>query len=249
MSARFEELDWRATEMGEISLRRRWDPSLRVDVYEVKLGDEYLMSSVFTVAEIELARLGLAALAGTPLEGSDLAAPHLDVVVGGLGLGYTARAVLADRRVRSLRVIEAADAVIGWHERGLLPLAGELTSDPRTELVHGDFFAMVAGAGFGPCAPSRFHAVLVDIDHTPKHLLHPSHAGFYSRDGLGRLARRLHPGAVFALWSDAAPDETFLAALGDVFEHTAAHVVSFPNHHTGGLSANTVYTAISDATG
>ena len=86
MSARFEELAWAPTPMGEISLRRRLEPSLRVDVYEVKLGEEYLMSSLFTVAEIELARLGLAQVPGS----------DLDVVVGGLGLGYTARAVLTD---------------------------------------------------------------------------------------------------------------------------------------------------------
>ena len=62
MALRFEELAWRATPMGEISLRRRVEPSLGVDVYEVKLGDEYLMSSLFTVAEVALATLGLAAV-------------------------------------------------------------------------------------------------------------------------------------------------------------------------------------------
>lgn len=234
MPGRFEELDWCVTEMGELTLRRRWDPSLLVDVYEVKLGEEYLMSSVFTVAETELARLGLAALDGT----------DLDVVVGGLGLGYTARAVLDDERVRSLTVIEAADAVIGWHRRGLLPLAGELTSDPRTRLIHGDFFAMVAGPGFGPTVPERCDAILVDIDHTPRHLLHPGHAGFYLAAGLRRLALRLRPDGVFALWSDAGPDDEFLAVLAEVFTSVAGHVVSFPNHHTGQTSANIVYTAV-----
>ena len=57
---RFEELAWSETPRGEISLRRRIEPTLKVEVYEVKLGDEFLMSSLFTVAEIELARLGLA---------------------------------------------------------------------------------------------------------------------------------------------------------------------------------------------
>lgn len=102
MSARFEELAWRQTPMGVISLRRRLEPSLMVDVYEAKLGDEFLMSSLFTVAEIELARLGLA----------ELADADLDVVVGGLGLGYTARAVLRDQRVRSMTVVEALGEVI-----------------------------------------------------------------------------------------------------------------------------------------
>jgi spermidine synthase len=245
VSARFEELDWCATEMGELSLRRRWDPVVRRDVYEVKLDDEYLMSSLFTVAEEELARLGLAALdVGVGVGPDDKAGAAVDVLVGGLGLGYTARAVLEDDRVRSLHVVEAADAVISWHERGLLPLAGELTSDPRTHLVLGDFFALMAGGdGTPPELPALLSAILLDIDHTPDHLLHPAHGTFYTPDGLARLATRLHPGGVFALWSDAAPDPAFLQVLGEVFAEPFAHVVEFPNPLTGGASANTVYTA------
>jgi hypothetical protein len=83
----------------------------------------------------------------------------------------------------------------------------------------------------------------VDIDHTPRHLLHPSHAPFYERDGLRRLASRLHPGGVFALWSDDAPDAAFLADVEVVFTSCEAHVVTFPNPHTGGESSSTVYVA------
>jgi spermidine synthase len=236
MSRLFEELDSSETPMGTISLRRRLEPSRQIDVFEVKLGDEFLMSSLFTVAEIELARLGLAAVS----EPGDL-----DVVVGGLGLGYTALAVLDDPRVRSLTVIEALGEVIGWHERELLPEAEGLAADPRTRLVRGDFFAMVGTeAGLDPDDPSgRFHAILVDIDHSPRHVLHPSHAGFYTTEGLRQLDRHLHPGGVFALWSDDPPDDAFVAALGEVFDRTAAHVVSFPNFLTGGESSNTVYVA------
>ena len=64
-SARFAELDWSPTPIGEISLRRRQDPVSGVDIFEVKLGDDFLMSSQFTVAEIELARLALARLSGS----------------------------------------------------------------------------------------------------------------------------------------------------------------------------------------
>lgn len=234
MSARFEELDWRATPLGEISLRRRREPSLDVDVYEVRLDEDFLMSSLFTVAEEELAVLALAQLDGT----------GLDVVVGGLGLGYTARAVLADPRVRSLHVVEALPEVIAWQQRGLLPLSTELTGDHRCRLVQGDFFARVAdGASFGPSAPERLHALVVDIDHTPRHHLHPSSASFYEPAGLRRVADRLRPGGVFALWSDAQPDDEFLGTLGSVFPTAAAHVVAFPNHYTGGQSTNTVYVA------
>ena len=59
MSRLFEELDYRATPIGELSLRRRRELSLDVEVYEIKLGDEFLMSSLFTASEIALARLGL----------------------------------------------------------------------------------------------------------------------------------------------------------------------------------------------
>ncbi len=234
VSARFEELDWRTTRLGEISLRRRFEPTLQVDIYEARLGDEFLMSSAFTVAEVALADLSLALVAGV----------DLDVVVGGLGLGYTAHAVLRDPRVRSVRVIEALGEVIGWHRRGLLPVSEELTSDPRCTLVEGDFFEMVAsGSRFGPDALDRHDAILVDIDHTPRHVLHPGHADFYEREGQQRLASRLEPGGVYALWSDDPPDEGYIAVLENVFASCEAHVVGFANPLTGGESANTVYIA------
>ena len=233
MGRHFEELDWQATPLGDISLRRRIDPLLKVDVYEVRLGEEYLMSSLFTVAEVELSRLGLAAAAGS----------ELDVVVGGLGLGYTARAVLTDDRVRSLRVIEALPAVIAWQQNHLLPCSAVLVGDPRCRLIEGNFFAAVAGAGFGADAPERWHAILVDIDHSPTHVLHPSHTPFYSAPGLRRLADLLHPGGVFGLWSDDPPDREFTNILREVFAEVEAQVIDFANPFTGGHSANTVYIA------
>ncbi len=234
MSALFEELDWRSTPLGEISLRRRLEPTLGVDIYEAKLDDEFLMSSLFTAAEVALADLALASL-----HGSDL-----DVVVGGLGLGYTAQAVLRDARVRSLHVIEALDEVIGWHRRGLLPVSQGLTSDPRCTLVNGDFFAMVArGSSFGPGAPDRHDAIVVDIDHTPRHVLHPGHGPFYEPAGQRRLADRLNPGGVYALWSDDPPDRDYISVVEQVFASCEAHIITFPNPLTGGEAANTVYVA------
>jgi spermidine synthase len=231
----FEELDSAQTPMGTISLRRRIEPSRQVDVYEVKLGDEFLMSSLFTVAEIELARLGLAAT-----DGGDL-----DVLVGGLGLGYTAQAALEDARVRCLTVVEALSQVIDWHEAGLLPDVAGLADDDRTRLVHGDFFALAAGdTWFDATSPvRRFDAVLLDVDHTPRHVLHPSHAPFYTPGGLRGLTRYLRPGGVFALWSDDPPDGEFVEVLEEVFDAVDAHVVEFANFLTGGTSSNTVYVA------
>jgi spermidine synthase len=231
VSLRFEELDFQETAFGEISLRRRIEPATGVDVFEVKLGDEFLMSSLFTVAEEELSHLGLAAASGE----------RLDVMVGGLGLGYTAVAALADPRVSRLVVVEALPAVIDWHERGLLPVSGRLTGDARTKLVLADFFAMMREV---PAADAeRYDVLLIDIDHSPRHLLDPGHADFYAPEGLRRLAGWLRPGGVFALWSDDPPDDAYLADLDAVFEKTAAHVVEFDNFLTGGTSTNTVYVA------
>jgi Spermidine synthase len=234
MSARFEELDWRETPMGAISLRRRRDPVGGEDVYEVKLDDDFLMSSLFTVAEIEVARLALTALSGE----------DLDVAVGGLGLGYTAQTVLQDPNVRSLLVIETLGEVIDWHERGLIPVGATLTSDPRCRLIHGDFFAMLEASGLDPETPDRrFDAIIVDIDHSPRHLLHPSHAGFYEPAGVRRLADRLVPGGVFSLWSNDPPDEAYQAVLAEVFVDVTAEIVSFHNPLQGRDATNTVYLA------
>jgi spermidine synthase len=236
VSRRFEELDRRSTTIGEITLRRRLEPTLQVDVYEMKLGDEFLMSSLFTVSETALAELALGRVDDS----------SIDVLVGGLGLGYTARTALQDPRVRSVWVVEALSEVIEWHHRHLIPLGRELTSDPRCRFVHGDFFARLAagpGAGFGAMVPRRFHAVVVDIDHSPRHLLHASHARLYATHGLAQVAALLHPGGVFALWSDASPDPGFIARLRDVFESCEAHVVGFPNFYTGQESTSTIYLA------
>jgi spermidine synthase len=237
VNARFEELDWHPTPLGEISLRRRIEPSLGIDVYEAKLGDEFLMSSLFTTAEVALAGLALACL-----QVSDL-----DVAVGGLGLGYTAEAVLRDPRVRSLHVIEALGEVIAWHRRGLLPTSRGLATDERCRFVNGDFFAAVgAGSSFGPDTLGRYDAILVDIDHTPRHVLHPSHAAFYGPEGQSRLAGRLKPGGVYALWSDDPPDAGYVSIVEQVFASCAAHIITFPNPLTGGEATNTVYVATVD---
>jgi spermidine synthase len=235
VSARFEELGWQQTPMGVISLRRRFDLSVRADVFEVKLGDEHVMSSLFTVAEKELARLGLARTPGTAL----------DVIIGGLGLGYTAQEALQCNRIRTLTVIEYSDAVIDWHQRDLLPDTAGLAADGRVTLVCADFFAAAMDdVGFDRESAGRtYDAILLDIDHSPRHLLHDPHADFYTYDGLHSVSRKLAPGGAFAMWSDDPPDDEFTALLGDVFTDVDAETVWFDNPITRGRSAATVYLA------
>jgi spermidine synthase len=239
MSLYFEELDYRLTPIGALSLRRRRELSLGVDVFEIKLGDEYLMSSLFTASEIALARLGLA----------ELSRPGLDVVVGGLGLGYTARAVLEHEAVKCLLVVEALDAVIDWHQTGLLPLGPALTKDPRCRFVLGDLFALAdSKEGFDPDEPARrFDAILVDIDHSPDLLLNPRSAAFYRPEGLKKLAFHLRPGGVFGLWSNALPDEAFTERLSTVFAEARAERVTFHNPLQDRESTQTIYLARTEA--
>ena len=135
-----------------------------LDIYEVKLGEDFLTSSLFHEAESKLSNLALGSLDGETLE----------VVVGGLGLGYTAVAALDDQRVTSRIVVEFMEGVIEWHQNGLVPLGKRLTSDSRCK-VHDDFFALSHDVhkGFDPKNPERKHdAILLDIDHTPTNVLH-----------------------------------------------------------------------------
>ncbi|MDH3900107.1 MAG: spermidine synthase [Gammaproteobacteria bacterium] len=237
MTLEFEELDYRKTPLGEISLRRRAEPRLEGEIlYEVKLGDEFLMSSLFTSAEIQLARLGLAALEGT----------GLDIVVGGLGLGYTAVAALEDPSVRSVMVVEVMEPVIDWHRRGLVPLGKKLVSDPRCTLVHADFFEVASSSAgsFDRADPARLaHAVLLDIDHSPSHWLNPGNSAFYTAPGLRDLADKLHPGGIFGLWSNDPPDAEFTRLLDTVFQSCESRIVTFPNPYSRAESSNTVYLA------
>jgi spermidine synthase len=240
---RFEELDYRKTPLGDLILRRRTVLSLEnEEVYEVILGDAFLMSSMFTEVEQALSRFGLATAAesfpGTPL----------DVVVGGLGLGYTARAALEHDFVGSLAIVDYLEPVIEWFEKELTPLAPGLNADPRCSYVHGDFFKLALAQGkersFDEADPGRkFHAVLLDIDHSPAHLLHERHATFYAADGLRILAGKIHPGGVFALWSDDPPEEGFMKSLNEVFESCETHIVSFHNPIQNEDFESTVYVA------
>ena len=111
MGVNFEVLDHQATPMGDISLRRRRDPRLDVDVYEVKLGDEYLMSSMFPEAERELARLALAQRDGDALR----------IVVGGLGGvgagGVGGRAGVVQRGFFSSRRRHTRCREVSWARR------------------------------------------------------------------------------------------------------------------------------------
>ena len=231
---RFEELAYSSTELGELSLRRRLEPQRDDEpVYEIKLNDEFLMSSLFTVGESKLAESGLAYLERDQLE----------VVVGGLGLGYTAVAALKHSRLRELVVIELLAPIIDWHKRHLLPLGEALDNDQRCRLIAGDFFALAQGRdGFDHNAPGRlFDAVLLDIDHSPRQHLGDQPGAFYTVAGLSALRAHIKPGGLFGMWSNDPPDAPFVDEMERSFRTVEVEEIRFPNPYQDREATCTLY--------
>ncbi len=239
----FEEIDSQPSPLGEISLRRRQMPAFGDrGIYEVKLGDEFLMSSMFVAAEEALSTLGLAAVKGE----------SLSVVVGGLGLGYTAVAALKDERIAELLVVDSLSAVIGWHQKELVPLREILNADARNRYVLGSFFDLATSpsTGFDPnCDGKKFDAILLDIDHSRTEYLNAANASFYTTANLTLMAEQLKPGGVFAMWSQNLPEERFETLLKTVFDKVDSHVVSFYNPFQRGDATNSVYVCVNGALG
>jgi spermidine synthase len=230
---KIEELAYHKTPLGELTLRRRTETLLQnKEVFEVKLGEEFLMSSLFTEGERQLSRFGLAGLIG-----------KLDVVVGGLGLGYTAAAALENKMVRSLLVIDLFQEVIDWHQNKLVPMGSVLSEDKRCELRQGDFFEL-ARTNFDVSDRKRkFDAVLLDIDHSPEHFLDEKNESFYGVEGLTSLQKQIKTGGAFALWSNDTADEKFTDHLRAIFGIAAAQTIEFANPYTNSISVNSVYIA------
>ena len=232
---KYEELDFQKTSLGDLMLRRRRMAQFGdLDIYEVKLGENFLMSSLFHEAEHQLAKLGLGLLT----------TENLEVVVGGLGLGFTAVSALQDKRVSSLVVVEFLKPVIEWHQKGLVPLGKTLMEDSRCGFVHGDFFAMSCevSKSFDPENPGqKYDAILLDIDHSPTQVLHRTNSHFYTDQGLRELAQHLKPGGVFALWADGEPESSFTKQLAKVFARAESRTIEFENPLTGGTSKGAVY--------
>ena len=156
-------------------------------VYNVHIDGDLLMSSVSPLSERQLATSAIAAHNGTG---------KLRILVGGLGLGYTAQAALESPRTAAVRVVDRMDFVINWLVEGLLPLSEQLNSDERVELTQSDVYADV----LGPAAES-WDLILMDVDHSPDMPLDPASLEFYTRQGQARVREHLAPGGILAVWS------------------------------------------------
>jgi len=209
-----EILAYETTPLGVLCLRRRKllsEPGTVVT--EITLDHELLMSSYNTASERALAARALEMHAGDDLQ----------VLIGGLGLGYTAREVLRSDRVGRVEVVELLGQVIDWLDRGLVPLADELKADPRLSVVEGDVYARLAGPADRKC-----DLILVDVDHSPAERLGGGSDSFYTVEGLELAKKHLAPSGVLAVWS-CAESSPFADALGRAFGEVRVEPVTSRN--------------------
>ncbi|MEO5665833.1 MAG: hypothetical protein ABIR39_21400 [Nocardioides sp.] len=185
------------TERGEVVLRRR--TSEGPDVLELRVNGVFVMDTLETGTEIALAAAAL-----------DLVPDPRDVVVGGLGLGFTAGRVLADTRVERVLVVEIEESLVGWMRNGTVPHGPALLADRRLKIINADILMAIAEAR------STYDLILLDVDNGPGYLVHDDNARVYEQSFLSRCGDLLNPGGVLAIWSASAEPE-LLAAMRAVF--------------------------------
>lgn len=166
----------------------------------IMLGGNELMSSRLSGSEVALADLTCAPLATA-------AAPR--ILIGGLGMGFTLRAALAQLgQGADVVVAELVPAVIAWADGPLAALHGGSLRDRRVRIVADDVANLLRDHGTG------YDAILLDVDNGPNGLTHPGNDGLYGAVGLANACAALRPGGTLAIWS-AAPDPRFTRRLRD----------------------------------
>lgn len=186
------------SERGELVLRERREDGSR-PVLELRANGVFVMDTEETSSETELGALALG-----------LVKDPRDVVIGGLGLGYTLRRVLADPRVEQVTVVEVEEALIGWMRDGTVPHGPALLADRRVRIVNADIAMAIAEAR------EKHDLLLLDVDNGPGYLVHEDNAGLYSPAMLEQCRSLLADGGVVVIWS-ANPAPELLAALDGVF--------------------------------
>jgi spermidine synthase len=209
-----EILAYEDSPLGVLCLRRRTllaEPGTVVT--EITLNHEYLMGSLTTDSERALANLAL----------KMHEAEQLKVLVGGFGLGYTAREILLSNRVSYVEAVEFLPQVINWYNDGLLPLSDELKRDPRFRVTSGDAYARLTET-----PDDQWDIILIDIDHSPDERLDQGNSFFYTKKGLKRARKHLTPGGILGVWS-YAESTPFANALRSVFGEVRVEPVTFRN--------------------
>ena len=175
----------------EIALLRRFYPDNQC-VDELIVNGTFTMDSAHTSSEIALAE------AVGPQPGN--------VLVGGLGLGFTAEHLLA-MGAEHLDIIEYSAELISWARQGLTPVLARVTADPRVTLRHGDVAALLSAQPTIPGLFGPWDGICLDIDNGPDFLIHQSNAILYTMDGIRSMLEHLNPGGRLAIWSQSPSKE------------------------------------------
>ena len=192
---------------GEILLRERRaaDGDASPVVLELRVNGVFVMDTQETGSEKQLAQAALA----------HVDRPR-DVLVGGLGLGFTAHEVLADKRVERVVVVEIEDDLVRWMRDGTVPHGPTYLADERLTVVTADITVVMAEA-----APGSYDLVLLDVDNGPGQLVHEQNQTAYRRDFLSQARAALRTSGALAFWS-AAESASLQESLEEVFGNATA---------------------------
>ena len=122
------------------------------------------------------------------------AAPR-DVLIGGLGVGFSVLTALADSRVKHVTVVEIEQVLVDWHDTYLAAVTGGLLHEPRVEIVVADIATHLAA-----CA-SSYDVVCLDVDNGPDWTVTDTNAALYDDAGSRQLVAALRPRGVLSVWS------------------------------------------------
>jgi len=168
----------------------------RADEWVVRVDQRVLMSSRMHQSEIALAER---AIERVKLPGS--------VLVGGLGLGYTLRAVLnLVPKTTRVTVVELVSELVDWNRKYLHELNARALEDPRCEVVVGDAFDLLARSS------GSFDIIVLDVDNGPEALSQAKNQRIYGDSGVRACRHALTPGGVLGVWS-AGPSDKFRTRL------------------------------------
>ena len=184
---------------GELVLRERRDEGA-TSVLELRVNGVFVMDSAETTSEVALAAAAL-----------ELVADPRDVLVGGLGLGFTLQAVLTDPRVERCSVVEIEQSLVDWMRDGTVPHGQTLLADVRANVVVADVSLALAEA-----REATYDLVLLDVDNGPGYLVHDGNAAVYDAPFLALTRRIIRPAGALVIWSSAESAE-FEATLREVF--------------------------------
>ncbi len=216
--SKLEILAYEDTQLGPLCLRRREllsDPGTVVT--EVTLNHEFLMSSYNTDSERAISNRAIEIHGGN----------DLTALVGGLGLGYTARELLCHARVATVEVVELLPAVIDWLRGGLVPLSNELNASAGLKITAGDIYQQLLGE-----PRVRFDLIVIDVDHSPSDQLGEADHAFYTREGLSKAKLHLRDGGILAVWS-YAENSSFSDALHSTFRQVQVEPIKTTNDLVG----------------